>query len=87
MLEGVAVFADLGDQIALVGLLQAAGHLFSPAETAAVVALRVVQRSLEGMGIHRADHGLRQLYGSRLTGCQSRRTELPLARIRRPHHP
>ena len=52
VLQLIAVFTDAGDQIALVGLLQAAGHLFPQAKAAAVVAIGVMQRSLKRAGIH-----------------------------------
>ena len=48
----VTVGPQLGNQIALVGLLKGAGDLVSQTEAAAVVALRVVQGALEGTGIH-----------------------------------
>ena len=52
MTESVLVVPDGPDQAALVGLLQAAGHFFGPAEAASVVAIGMVQRTLKGVGIH-----------------------------------
>jgi len=66
----MAVFTDAGDQIALVGLLQAAGHLLAQAEAAAVVAIGMVQRSLERAGIHGGGTGEPNSMGlCRWAGC------------------
>ena len=48
----IAVLTDVLDQLALVGLLKASGHLVGTAKTAAVVTLGMMQRSLEGAGVH-----------------------------------
>ena len=63
-LQGVAGLTQLGNQITLVGLLEVACHLIPQAKTAAVVSLRVVQRALEGTGIHNSRYLECQLYGA-----------------------
>ncbi len=53
--QDIAVVTDALDQIAFVGLFQAASHLFRAAEAPTVVTLRVVQGTLERAGIHGED--------------------------------
>ena len=50
--ELIAVFADGSDQAALVSLFQTSSDFFSASEATTVVAVRIVKRALEGVGIH-----------------------------------
>ena len=52
MAEAIVVITDGADQAALISLLQAAGDLVGASEASAVVAVGMVQRTLEGVGIH-----------------------------------
>ena len=55
MAELIAIFSDGSDQAALVGLFQASSHLFSAPEATTVVAVGIMKRALEGVGIHGSD--------------------------------
>ena len=55
LFQDIAVVTDALDQIAFVGLFQAASHFFRAAEAPTVVTLRVVQGTLERAGIHDED--------------------------------
>ena len=88
-LERVAAFPQLGDQIALVGLLQASCHLIAQTEASAVVTLRVVQGAFEGAGIHSVEVSVNQLYGPlrselRLPGSSDGGPQFPASPDRPP---
>ena len=63
MAQLVSVVPDRADQPALVGLLKALCHLFSTTEAPPVIALGMVQRALEGVGVHGGRLGVMTLWG------------------------
>ena len=84
MLELVAVFANAGDQIALVGLLKTPRHFFAQAEAAAVVAIRVMEGSLERAGIHGGElEGVRNSMGLHCSGWVARGSVFALQGVQR----
>ena len=64
MVQAVPVVTNGSNQAALVGLLQASGHLFSTSEPSAVVAVGMVQGALEGVGIHGRDDDAMTLWAA-----------------------
>ena len=52
MAEAIVVVSDGADQTALVSLFQTSSHFLCTTKTTPVVTIGMVQRALEGVGIH-----------------------------------